>query len=53
LDNVWSCDLGAPRKEEASGVTDRVRCVTNVSPDGLYESADLAYPRSMKPHGFG
>jgi hypothetical protein len=48
---LWSCELIAPRKDEASGVTDRVWCVTHASSDDLYESARLAYPRSMKPHG--
>jgi hypothetical protein len=48
---LWSCQLGAPRKDKASGVSDRAWCVTNASPDELYESAGLAYPRSTKPNG--
>jgi hypothetical protein len=46
---LWNCDLSAPRKDKASGLTGTAWCVTDASPDELYESAQLAYPRSMKP----
>jgi hypothetical protein len=48
---LWGCNLSAPRTDRKSGVTDTAWCVTNASPDDLYESAILAYPSSTTRHG--
>ena len=47
---LWSCALSAPRTDKATGVSASRWCVTHASPDNLYESADLAYPRPARPH---